>query len=88
VLWAGLPLLTCAGESFVARTSASLLRVIDLPELIPFDPEYYENRAAELALRPRALQVLRSRLAQNRTRSPLFDSDGFRRDLEAGYTDM
>jgi predicted O-linked N-acetylglucosamine transferase (SPINDLY family) len=88
VLWAGLPLLTCAGESFAARMSGSLLRAIDLPELISFDLEHYENRAAELALHPGSLQVMRSRLEQNRTRSPLFDTDGFRRNLEAGYTEM
>jgi protein O-GlcNAc transferase len=88
VLWAGLPLLTCAGECFAARMSGSLLRAIDLPELITFDLEHYENRAVELALHPGALQVLRSRLAQNRRRCPLFDTDGFRRHLESAYTEM
>src|SRR5262249_35296621 len=33
-LWAGLPLLTCAGKSFAARVAASLLNAVGLPELV------------------------------------------------------
>ena len=33
-LWAGLPVLTCIGESFASRVAASLLNAIELPELI------------------------------------------------------
>jgi predicted O-linked N-acetylglucosamine transferase (SPINDLY family) len=33
-LWAGLPVLTCVGESFASRVAASLFNAIELPELI------------------------------------------------------
>ncbi len=33
-LWAGLPVLTCLGETFAGRVAASLLDVIRLPELV------------------------------------------------------
>src|SRR5262249_17756404 len=33
-LWAGLPLLTCCGESFAGRVAASLLNAVGLPELV------------------------------------------------------
>ncbi|MGL1180827.1 hypothetical protein ACSTLD_24060, partial [Vibrio parahaemolyticus] len=33
-LWAGLPVLTLAGESFPARVAASLLNAVGLPELV------------------------------------------------------
>jgi len=33
-LWAGLPVLTCMGESFASRVAASLLSALDMPELI------------------------------------------------------
>ncbi len=33
-LWAGLPVLTCAGETYVSRMAGSLLRAAELPELI------------------------------------------------------
>jgi protein O-GlcNAc transferase len=88
VLWAGLPLLTCAGEAYAARMAGSLLHAIGLPELITFDLERYEAKAVELAMNPQLLGAMRSRLAQNRECAALFDTDRFRRHLEAAYTEM
>jgi protein O-GlcNAc transferase len=88
VLWAGLPLLTCAGEAFAARMGGSLLRAVNLPELITFDLAHYESKAAELARNPPSLAELRHRLAQHRLRAPLFDTDLLRRHLEAAYAEM
>ena len=33
-LWAGLPLVTCLGETFQGRVAASLLHAVGLPELV------------------------------------------------------
>jgi predicted O-linked N-acetylglucosamine transferase (SPINDLY family) len=85
-LWAGLPLLTCAGETFAARMGGSLLHAIGLPELITSDLEQYEARAHELATHESALRTLRQRLEQNRIESPLFDTDRFRRQFEAALS--
>ena len=48
-LWAGLPVLTCIGESFASRVAASLLNAIELPELITTTQEQFEALAIELA---------------------------------------
>jgi protein O-GlcNAc transferase len=88
VLWAGVPLLSCAGEAFAARMGGSLLRAVHLPELITLDLTAYETKAAALAQDPHSLAMLRNRLAQNRLRAPLFDTDLFRRHLEAAYAEM
>jgi protein O-GlcNAc transferase len=85
-LWAGLPLLTCAGEAFAARMGGSLLRAIGLPELITPDLEQYEARAFDLATQGSKLRTLRQRLEQNRLESPLFDTDRFRRNLESTFS--
>jgi predicted O-linked N-acetylglucosamine transferase (SPINDLY family) len=82
-LWAGLPVLTCRGESFVARVAASLLRSIGLPELITDSLSDYTARALYLARNPDALAALRARLAHNRLSSPLFDTPRFTRHFEA-----
>jgi predicted O-linked N-acetylglucosamine transferase (SPINDLY family) len=84
-LWAGLPVLTCAGESFVSRVAGSLLTAIGLPELITYSLEAYEARALQLAHHPQELAALRERLAQNRLSAPLFDTPRFTRHLEAAY---
>ena len=85
-LWAGLPLLTCAGETFAARMGGSLLRTIGLPELITPDLEQYEARAHDLATHGSELRTLRQRLEQNRLESPLFDTDRFRIHLESAFS--
>jgi predicted O-linked N-acetylglucosamine transferase (SPINDLY family) len=87
-LAAGLPLLTCAGSAYAGRVAGSLLRTIGLPELITGNLQDYEALALALARdRPR-LADLRSRLARNLSTSPLFDTDRFRRHIEAAYTTM
>ncbi len=87
-LWAGLPLLTCAGKAFVGRVAGSLLHSIGLPELITSSLEEYEAKAEHLAHSPAELRALRDRLAQNRQTSPLFDIARFTRNLETAYQMM
>lgn len=84
-LWVGLPVLTCMGEAFASRVAASLLRAIDLPELITLDGQAFEARAIELATNPSQLKVLRDRLAVNRLQAPLFDIERLARSIESAY---
>jgi predicted O-linked N-acetylglucosamine transferase (SPINDLY family) len=87
-LWAGLPILTCAGESFAGRVAASMLHAIGLEELVACNLAEYEKLAVKLAREPRTLREFRDRLATNRESSPLFDTDRFRRYLESAFTTM
>ena len=48
-LWAGLPVLTVAGNSFAGRVATSLLNTLGLSELIAINWGDYEQRALELA---------------------------------------
>jgi predicted O-linked N-acetylglucosamine transferase (SPINDLY family) len=84
-LWAGLPLLTCKGEAFAGRVAASLLNAIGLPELVANGIDEYEALAQRLAREPELLRTYRDRLAENRLTHPLFDTDRFRRHIEAAY---
>ena len=87
-LWAGLPLITCRGESFPGRVASSLLAAIGLPELVTDNLESYETLALRLARDGAFLHSLKQKLAQNRLSAPLFDSDRFCRNIEAAYTKM
>ena len=87
-LWVGLPLVTCAGKSFVARVAGSLLRAVGMPELITTDLGDYEALALKLASEPQTLAALRAKLERNRLTYPLFDIDRFRRNIEAAYVHM
>jgi len=82
-LWAGVPILTTPGESFVSRVASSVLQAVDLPELIAVDGQAYEQFALSLAQDPERLRAIRSRLQANRESCALFDSETYTRDLEA-----
>ena len=87
-LWAGLPVLTCTGASFASRVAASLLRAIQLPELITTTQETYEALAVTLARNPQRLQQIGDKLAAHRLATPLFDTARFTRHIENAYTQM
>ena len=87
-LWAGLPVVTCLGNAFAGRVAASLLNAIGLPELVTHSIEDYEALALRLAKDPALLEGDRDRLATNRLTHPLFDTDRFRRHIEAAYLQM
>ena len=84
-LWAGVPVLTVPGQGFAARVGASLNHAIGLPELVAATRADYERLALELATDKARLAAIRGRLAANRTRMPLFDSERFTRHIEAGF---
>ncbi|WP_296001150.1 glycosyltransferase [Rugamonas sp.] len=84
-LWAGLPVITCAGRTFSSRMAGSLLHAVDLPQLITTSLADYEALAVELALdRPR-VAALKSQLHEQRLNCALFDSAQFVRDLEQRF---
>ncbi len=87
-LWAGLPVLTCMGESFASRVAASLLNAIELPELITTTQEQYEATAIELATDPTKLKEIKDKLERNRLTTALFDTPRFTKHIEAAYTQM
>jgi predicted O-linked N-acetylglucosamine transferase (SPINDLY family) len=87
-LWAGLPVLTCAGETFAGRVAGSIVRAAGLPELVTSSPADYEVLALALARDPGRLAEMRSRLRAARPVAPLFDMRKRARDLEAIYARM
>jgi len=87
-LWVGLPVLTCPGQTFAGRVAASLLTAIDMPELIADSPTSYERLAIQLGNDKQKLAEIGSRLAANRLKTPLFDFNGFRLNIEAAYKEI
>jgi protein O-GlcNAc transferase len=87
-LWAGLPVLTCLGQTFAGRVGASLLNALDLPELIATTPEMYEQMAIDFATYPEKLAAIKSKLAVNLRVAPLFDTKRFTKNIEAAYVEM
>lgn len=87
-LWAGLPLLTLQGHTFPGRVASSLLRNLQLPELITEEVQAYEAMAVRLATNPDLLSVLRSRLNAVKHDSTPFKPAQHAKELEALFLDM
>ncbi|MGO9993421.1 MAG: tetratricopeptide repeat protein [Steroidobacteraceae bacterium] len=87
-LWAGLPVLTHAGDAFASRVAASLLSALDLSELMTGSLDDYYAQAQRLAHSPALLAQLRERLAQRRLKQPPFDTALYCRHLESAYRSM
>ena len=87
-LWAGVPVLTCPGKSFVARVAASLNHAIGLDEMTAATLSEYEALALKLTREPAALAAIRAKLARNRLTYPLFDTPRLARHIETAYRAM
>ena len=87
-LWAGVPVVTYAGRSFVSRMAGSLLIGAGLPELITTSWQEYESLSLALAREPDRLAALRTRLRDSRLTNRLFDTDRTRGHVESAYLSM
>jgi len=84
----GLPVITCAGNSFVSRMGGSLLQAVDMPELVVNTLRDYETLAIKLGNEPELLNTIKTKLINNRSSSLLFNSQQFCTNFEAALTTM
>jgi predicted O-linked N-acetylglucosamine transferase (SPINDLY family) len=87
-LWAGIPLVTRAGQQFSGRNSFAMLMQVGVEAGIAWsDRQYVEwgvRFGQDLALRQQVTWQLR----RSRQVSPLWDGRGLTRDLEAAFDAM
>lgn len=84
-LWAGVPMVSIAGDLFAGRVGASLLHAVGLEALVARDLDVYFQVALAIATDTVWRTQLREHLARSRYESPLFDAVQFTRDLERLY---
>lgn len=88
MLWAGVPVLSCQGNSFQQRVSSSLLKSVGLEELIVHSSTEYVEKAITLINNKNQLCNFKEKLKQTRQSSPLFDTKKLVRQLESAYNQM
>jgi predicted O-linked N-acetylglucosamine transferase (SPINDLY family) len=84
-LWAGLPVLTLLGKTFPGRVAASLLKALDLPEMITYSENEYIDKAEDFAFNPKKLKLIKDKLNFSKVTKPLFNSELFCRNLENAF---
>lgn len=87
-LWAGIPVVTLSGRTFISRVAGSLLTAAGMPELIASTTDEYFNIAQTLAGAPVRLQEYKERLENQRHQIPLFDAERYTKALERRYCQM
>lgn len=85
--WMGVPAVTVAGDSHVARVGVSLLKNLGLDDLIGADTDGYVRAAVELAGDADRRRTLRQELRE-RVRTRLCDFGSFVPKLEGAYRAM
>ena len=88
MLWAGIPVVTARGRHFASRVSESLLRAIELPELVGQDGADMVRIAVRIGLDQDYRRDLRERIAARRRSAPLFDTRRFTRNFEGAIAAM
>lgn len=87
-LWMGVPTVTVAGNSMLARQGASLLTCAGLADWVATDDEDYVAKAVARATDLEKLATLRAELHRQVMDSPLFDGTRFARNFEEAMWGM
>ncbi len=83
-----LPVITTNGRAFQGRVAASLLRALNLEELICRSADEYRAAATQLAREPTRLFRVRETLQANLSNGRLFNVGSYCRSLEAAFLHM
>jgi predicted O-linked N-acetylglucosamine transferase (SPINDLY family) len=83
-LAAGVPVLTCHGNSFAGRVAASLMQQAGLPEFVTLSLDEYETRAIDFANQPDRLAAAKAALRA----CGGFNVSDYTRHLETAYEIM
>ncbi|PTB20163.1 hypothetical protein C9I57_13760 [Trinickia symbiotica] len=87
-LWMGVPVVSRAGTTAVARGGLSQLGNLGLTELVAFTDEEFTRKAIGLARDLPRLAGLRAGLRARMERSPLMDGARFARNVEQAFRQM
>ena len=84
-LYAGIPIVTKKGKSFTSRVCASILKAINMDELITNNEEEYFNLILEIATKREKYNKIKFDLKSNLKIAALFKTKKYVQNLERGY---
>jgi predicted O-linked N-acetylglucosamine transferase (SPINDLY family) len=87
-LRSAVPLLTIAGETFASRVAGSLLKSLDLEELIVSNEKEYETKAIQLATHSEKYAQIKELLKYKLMDADLFNTELYTKNLENAYCEI
>ena len=80
-----LPIVTKIGESFASRVSASLLKTINMTDLVTTNDNEYTQLSIDISKNSNLLNKIKKKMEENKRQSNLFKTDTFTKNLEKSY---
>lgn len=87
-IWAGVPIVTKVGQSFMARNSYAFLTNAGIAEGIAYSDQEYVDWGIKLGQDLELRQQVSGKMLQSRKTSPLWDGERFTQDMENAYKQM
>jgi predicted O-linked N-acetylglucosamine transferase (SPINDLY family) len=87
-IWAGVPMVTKVGQSFVARNSYAFLTHAGIAEGIAYTDEEYVKWGIRLGVDSPLRQQVSGKMLQSRSTSPLWNARKFTFEMEDAYRQM
>jgi protein O-GlcNAc transferase len=84
-LWMNMPVMTLVGESHAQRVSYSILKNLNLDQLIAFTEEEYVSKSVELAEHPEIIRELKTRMRKNLLASSICNPRVIAREMELNF---
>lgn len=82
------PVITLKGKSFASRVAASLLKTLNLEELITNSIDDYKNLILKIYKDKNYLRELKLKIKENKKNSNLYKTDIFTKNIEKGYLEI
>ena len=84
-LWMNIPVITLVGESHAQRVSYSILKNLNLDQLIAFTGEEYVSKSTELAENPETIRELKTKMRKNLLASSICNPKVITREMELNF---
>jgi predicted O-linked N-acetylglucosamine transferase (SPINDLY family) len=84
-LWMNMPVIALVGESHAQRVSYSILKNLNLDQLIAFTEEEYVSKSIELAEHPELIRELKTKMRKNLLASSICNPKVITREMELNF---
>ncbi len=87
-LWCGVPIITKSGNSFTSNVASSMLKALNLEELITTNDEEYINLAVSMAKNKEILKKVKLKLKNNKISKLLFNTKKYTTNIEKAFENI
>ncbi len=82
ILWSGTPIVTLTGKTFASNVCGSMLKSLNLDELITSSLDEYKKKILELAKNPKKLLSIKKMIEERKETENLFNSKKYTNNFE------